>query len=169
MVNRSLIFSLHDDPHGHGRIPEMGRDGARRSPRRCRACAGAAIGEVGERRACWRLIENPAADIARISLRRIAQRFGDEPEMRERLLALPKLPPDVRQMLIQRLSEALGNFVAEKSWVPEGRARQVTRDACERATVAIAAESQSDELPALVEHLRITGQLTTALLLRAVC
>ena len=104
------------------------------------SAVAAAIAEVGDRLACWRLIENPAADVARISLRRIAERFGDEPEMRERLLALPNLPPDVRQMLIQRLSDALGSFVAVKSWVPEGRARQVTRDACERATVAIAAE-----------------------------
>ena len=45
----------------------------------------------------------------------------------------------------------------------------VTRDACDRATVALAAETESDELPALVEHLRVTGQLTTGLLLRGVC
>ena len=53
--------------------------------------------------------------------------------------------------------------------VPEERTLAVTRDACDRATVAIAAESETRELPALVEHLRVTGQLTTALLLRAVC
>jgi uncharacterized protein (DUF2336 family) len=133
------------------------------------SAVAAAVAEVGEYRACWRLIANPSAEIARISLRRIAERFAEEPEMRERLLARPNLPADVRQLLIRRLSDALGDFVTAKSWVPEGRARQVSRDACERATVAIAAESQSDELPALVEHLRITGQLTTALLLRAVC
>jgi uncharacterized protein (DUF2336 family) len=56
-----------------------------------------------------------------------------------------------------------------KSWVPDDRARVLTRDACDRATVALAAESETEELPALVEHLRVTGQLTTALLLRAVC
>src|SRR5579871_1172818 len=129
----------------------------------------AAISEVGDRRACARLIENQAAAIARISLRRLADRFGDEPEMRERLLARPGLPPDVHQLLVQRVSDALGELVTARAWVSEGRARQVTSEACERATVAIAAESQSEELPALVEHLRITGQLTTALLLRAVC
>jgi uncharacterized protein (DUF2336 family) len=56
-----------------------------------------------------------------------------------------------------------------KSWAGEERAMTVTREACDRATVALAAETQSDELPELVEHLRVTGQLTTALLLRAVC
>jgi uncharacterized protein (DUF2336 family) len=129
----------------------------------------AAIAEVGDRLACWRLIDNEGADIARVSLRRIAQRFGDEPEMREHLLSRRRLPPDVHYMMVERVSDALGELVTEKAWVPEQRARELTRDACERATVAIAAESQSDELPALVEHLRITGQLTTALLLRAVC
>lgn len=133
------------------------------------SAVAAAIAEVGERIACWRVIENEGADVARISLRRIAERFGDEPEMREHLLALPRLPADVRQLLVQRLSDALGTFVTAKSWMPEGRARAVTRDACERATVAIAAETETRELPALVEHLRISGQLTTALLLRAVC
>jgi uncharacterized protein (DUF2336 family) len=133
------------------------------------SAVAAAIAEVGDRLACWRLIENQAADIARISLRRIAERFGDEPEMREQLLARRNLPPDAHQMLVQRVSDALGELVTEKAWMTETRARQATREACERATVAIAAESQSDELPALVEHLRITGQLTTALLLRAVC
>jgi len=137
--------------------------------RQVSSAVAAAIAEVGDRLACWRLIENEAADIARISLRRIAERFGDEPEMRERLLARRNLPSDAHQMLVRRVSDALGEFVTEKSWVTETRARQVTREACERATVAIAAESQSDELPALVEHLRISGQLTTALLLRAVC
>jgi uncharacterized protein (DUF2336 family) len=56
-----------------------------------------------------------------------------------------------------------------KSWAGEERAVSITRDACDRATVALAAETETDDLPALVEHLRVTGQLTTALLLRSVC
>ncbi len=129
----------------------------------------AAIAEVGDRQACLRLIHNEGASIARISYRRMAERFGDDAEMREALLQRPSLPPDVRQMLIRRLSSALGELVVHKSWVPEERAWAVTRDACERATVALAAESETEELGALVEHLRVTGQLNTALLLRAVC
>ncbi|MBN8997649.1 MAG: DUF2336 domain-containing protein [Rhizobiales bacterium] len=129
----------------------------------------AAIAEVGELEACRTLIRNGAARVARISLRRMAERFGDAPEMRELMLARRNLPADVRQFLVRRLSEALGELVAVKAWVPEERAKKIARDACDRATVAIAAETESDDLPALVEHLRITGQLTTALLLRAVC
>jgi uncharacterized protein (DUF2336 family) len=129
----------------------------------------AALAEVGDPAACRVLIANQRARVARISLRRMAERFGDDPEMRERMLARAGLPPDVRQLLVRRLSDALNELVVVRSWVPEERARKVTHDACDRATVAIAAETESEDLPALVEHLRITGQLTTALLLRAVC
>jgi uncharacterized protein (DUF2336 family) len=129
----------------------------------------AALAEVGESEACLTLIRNPEAAIARISFRRIAERFGDEPAIREAMLARPDLPADVHQDLIRRLGDALGSMMVVKSWTGEDRALAVTREACERATVALAAETQSDELPELVEHLRVTGQLTTALLLRAVC
>jgi len=129
----------------------------------------AAIAEVGEESACRTLIANPGAAIARISLRRMAERFGDDSVMREQLLAIANLPADIRHMLIRRLGDALGDFVVGRAWVEEDRIRTVARDACERATVSIAAETETRELGALVEHLRITGQLNTALLLRAVC
>jgi uncharacterized protein (DUF2336 family) len=129
----------------------------------------AALAEVGEREACRALVANESARAARISLRRIAERFGDEPAMRELMLSRRGLPSDVRQLLVRRLSDALGELVTARSWVPEARAKKITGDACDRATVALAAETECEDLPALVEHLRITGQLTTALLLRAVC
>ena len=129
----------------------------------------AAIAEVGEREACVALLANPEAAIARISFQRIAERFSEEPEVREALFAREDLSPAVHQLLVRSLGNQLGAMLIEKSWLQEARARTVTREACDRATVAIAAESETEELPALVEHLRVTGQLTTALLLRAVC
>jgi len=136
---------------------------------RLSSAVSAAIAEVGEADACRQLLGNSRADLARVSLRRIAERFGDDPAMRDHLLCRVSLSPDIRLMLIGRLGDALGEFVVDRAWMPEGQARLVTREACERATIALAAESETDELPALVEHLRISGQLTTGLLLRAVC
>jgi uncharacterized protein (DUF2336 family) len=129
----------------------------------------AAIAEVGEMAACRTLLLNVGADIARISLKRIAERFGDDPDLRDIMLGRADLPADIRQMLIRRLSDSLGALVIGKAWVGEGRAATLTREACDRATVSIAAETESEELVPLVEHLRVTGQLTTALLLRALC
>ncbi len=129
----------------------------------------ASIAEVGERDACLALVANIGATIAPISFRRMVERFGEDAEIREAMFARADLTPDVHQMLIRHLGDLLGDMIVTRSWVSEARAKTVTRDACDRATVAIAAETETADLPALVEHLRITGQLTTALLLRAVC
>jgi uncharacterized protein (DUF2336 family) len=129
----------------------------------------AAIAEVGERAACLALIGNANAAIASISFRRMAERFGDDADIRDALLGREDLAPSIRQLLVRTVSERLSAMVVDRAWLPEARARTITREACDRATIAIAAESETEELPALVEHLRVTGQLTTALLLRAVC
>jgi uncharacterized protein (DUF2336 family) len=129
----------------------------------------AAIAELGDREACLTLLANPGAAIARISFRRIAERFGEDFEVRESLLGREDLPADVHQRIIRAVGDQLGALIVRKAWVQETRAKAVTREACDRATVAIAAETETEELSALVEHLRVTGQLTTSLLLRAVC
>jgi len=129
----------------------------------------AALAEIGDIDVCHALVANRGAEVARISFKRIAERFGEEPLMREALFARGDMPPEVHQLLVRHVGDLLGNMVLVRTWVPEARARTVTREACDRATVAIAAETETEELSALVEHLRITGQLTTALLLRAVC
>lgn len=136
---------------------------------RLTSSVAATIAEAGEKQACVALLSNPFASVARLSFRRIAERFGSETDIRERLLAHADLPAEVRQMLIRAVGTALGSLVSAKQWLPEGRARVLTHEACERATITIAAETATEELPALVEHLRATEQLTTALLLRAVC
>jgi uncharacterized protein (DUF2336 family) len=129
----------------------------------------AAIAEVGDQAACAALLANDTAAIARVSLRRIAERFGHDGDMRGVLLARPNLAPEVHQLLVHMVTEALGQLALVKAWMPEASIKAVTRDACDRATIAIAAETETNDLAALVEHLRVTGQLTTALLLRAVC
>jgi uncharacterized protein (DUF2336 family) len=124
---------------------------------------------MGDRDACLTLLGNTGARIARVSFRRIAERFAEDVALRDALLAREDLPPDVHQRIVRAVGDQLSALIVRKAWVPENRAKIVTREACDRATVAIAAETETEELSALVEHLRITGQLTTALLLRAVC
>lgn len=129
----------------------------------------ASVAEVGTAEACLALLANETASIARISFRRMAERFGDDAPVRTALLGRDDLPADVRQLLVRRVSDALAGMHIARAWVSEARLRNLSQEACERATVAIAAESETEELPALVEHLRVTEQLTTALILRAVC
>jgi uncharacterized protein (DUF2336 family) len=126
----------------------------------------AAIAEVGSASACLVLLENPAADLTGAGLARIAQRHGHLPVVRDELLAREDLPTETRQALVSTLADTLARFVTHKEWLPEDRAKFVTREACDRATIAIAAGQTPEQVAALVRHLANTGQLTGSLLLR---
>lgn len=125
----------------------------------------AAIAEVGPAEACLDLIENQDADIAPSSIDRIAERYGHLAAIRESLLGIDSLPVGTRQALIAKLSQTLADFVTARAWLAEDRALRVVAEACEKATVTIAAETL--EVRPLVRHLRETGQLTAGLVLRA--
>jgi uncharacterized protein (DUF2336 family) len=125
----------------------------------------AAIAEVGPAEACLELIENPDADIAPFSLDRIVARFGHLAAIRESLLAFDGLPVGTRQALVAKLSQTLADFVTARAWLAKDRAVRIATEACEKATVALAADTM--EMGPLVRHLRETGQLTAGLVLRA--
>jgi len=56
----------------------------------------------------------------------------------------------------------------DRAWLEEDRARRIAREACEKATVTIAAGSAKAELRPLIRHLCESGQLTAGLVLRFV-
>ena len=127
----------------------------------------AALAEVGSAESCLLLLENHAADVAPLSMDRIGERFGHLAAIREALLTRDDLPAATRQTLVTKLSEALAGFVAGCEWLELGHAQRIAREACEKATVAIAADSSTSEMGPLIRHLRLTGQLTAGLILRA--
>lgn len=127
----------------------------------------AAIAEVGSAESCLEMIENETADIAAFSLSRIATRHGHLSAIREALFACSDLPTAAHQALVAKLSETLASFVSSRAWLDVDRARSVAREACEKATVTLAAETTPDDVAPLIRHLRETGQLTAGLLLRA--
>jgi uncharacterized protein (DUF2336 family) len=131
-----------------------------------RALSGA-IAEVACAAACLVLIENESADLSVSTLSRVAERFGRLSAIREALFSRGDVPADVRQSLIAKLSETLALFVAERDWMSKERAQKAARDACDRATVAIASERGTEDIGAFVRHLVETGQLTGLLMLRA--
>ena len=100
----------------------------------------AAIAEVGSAEACLTLIENAGADLASFSLDRIVARFGHLAAIRESLLAWPDLPAAIRHTLVVKLSETLAGFVVARRWMEEGRAQRIAQEACEKATVILAAD-----------------------------
>lgn len=127
----------------------------------------AAIAEVGEADACLALLENPDADVPLFSVDRIIERFGHLAPIRENLLARDDLSTPMRQALLSKLSQTLAGFVTARQWLESEHAEFAAREACEKATVALAADTSYDEVAALVRHLRQSGQLTAGMLLRA--
>ena len=127
----------------------------------------AAIAEVGTAEACLMLVESGDADLAPLSIDRIVERFGHLAAFRESLLARDDLPAATRLILVAKLSAALAGFVAGREWLDPDRANRIAREACEKATVVIAADTSTSELRPLIRHLRGTGQLTAGLILRA--
>ena len=127
------------------------------------AAVAAALAEVGAREALISLAVNGGADLPEFSMRRMIERFGDDGEMREALLSRPCLPPTLRADLVTATARALSAFVTACEWMSGERAERATREAREKATIMIsadtAARTQNGPL-ALVRHLRKCGQLT---------
>jgi uncharacterized protein (DUF2336 family) len=127
----------------------------------------AAIAEVGSAQACLALLENSDADIAQFSIDRVIERFGHLAAIREPLLTRGDLPMATRQALLSKLSQTLAGFVAGRQWMGPEHAEYAAREACEKATVALAADTPYEEVGSLVAHLRQSGQLTAGMILRA--
>ncbi|NNM73276.1 DUF2336 domain-containing protein [Enterovirga sp. DB1703] len=128
----------------------------------------AALGEIGRRPALVRLARNRGADIGHSTLVRMVERHGDHAPLRETLLARPDLPVDIAQAIAAALARALESFVVGCGWLSPERSGRITREACERTTVALSAQSERDEVGRLVAYLRESQQLTPALMLRAI-
>jgi uncharacterized protein (DUF2336 family) len=131
--------------------------------------AAAAVAEVGDGAEIILLLENDTASISRITLRRMAERFGHLADVRNLLLDRGNLPADARHMLVAHVAAALADSDLVTRTIGPKRIGVMTREAGDEAVVAIAASISQDEIPLLVEHLKTSGRLTPALLIHALC
>ena len=83
------------------------------------------------------------------------------------LLARDELSVSSRQLLLVKLSQSLAEFVTACEWLATERAQRITHEACEKATVVLAADTANGETRPLIRHLRESGQFTAGLILRA--
>ncbi|RUM99453.1 DUF2336 domain-containing protein [Pseudaminobacter arsenicus] len=128
----------------------------------------AAIAETGEPEACIALLANSGAEIASLSFRRMAERHGDIALVREALIGDPRLPSDCRHTLLVKVGEALARSPLVAALIGRNRVERVTRDACIKASLTLIEATNAEEHVALVEHLRLRGDLTTGFLVRTV-
>ncbi|CCV07300.1 conserved hypothetical protein [Mesorhizobium metallidurans STM 2683] len=128
----------------------------------------AAIAEIGEPEACATLLANSGADIASLSFRRMAQRYGHMPLIREALMSDARLPADCRHVLLIKLGETLKGSPLVLALMGPARAERVMRDACVKASVTLIEGTRQEEHAALIEHLRLRGDLTASFLIRTI-
>ena len=128
----------------------------------------AAIAEVACAGACAALLGNSGAEIASISLRRMAERLGHDADVREALIADRRLPSDIRHTLLCKVGEALRESPLVRALMSQARADRMLREACMKASLTLIEHTGAEEHAALVEHLRLRGELTTGFLVRVV-
>lgn len=128
----------------------------------------AAIAEVGAAEACLVLVKNDGAEIAPLSFRRMAERFGDVARLRAVLAADPRLPADCRHLLVVELGLALKGCPLVAGSMGASRADRLLRDACTKASLELADRTVAADFPVLAEHLRERGELTASFIIRAV-
>ena len=127
----------------------------------------AALAEVGCEEALVTLAGNRTAEIPDFSLERMVERHGDSGALREALLERVDLPGGLRQTIAARVSDTLASFVAGCGWLTAERSARLARESTERVAVALAAGGEASDAPAIVEVLRVTGRLTSGVMLRS--
>ncbi|MGV8937012.1 MAG: DUF2336 domain-containing protein [Allorhizobium sp.] len=168
VILRSPVLSDADlvDLAGRGSGCTRGLVASRPGLSRAVAAALAEIGDAGE---VQLLLENDTAVISRFSLKRIAERHGRDHDVRRLLLERADLPADARDLLVHYVTEALSSFSLVQAAIGPRRIENIAREASASATIVIAGSVRPDDLPALVEHLRLNGRLTPAFLMHALC
>ncbi|MDI9849582.1 DUF2336 domain-containing protein [Rhodoblastus sp. 17X3] len=127
-----------------------------------------ALAEVASREALIALAVNEGANLPEFAMRRMIERFGGDPELREALLGRPWIPAAVRAALAAAAARQLADYAVERNWLSPARSERIAKDSRERAAMIIAAgcAAFSEETAALAAYLRISGQLTAGLALR---
>lgn len=129
----------------------------------------AALARVADASVCEALLANPNAAFAARTYHGLSERFSTLAPIRDALLARGDLPATIRQRVVVSTGSALARMPLFLNLVGAGRAEATVSRACERATIELAADAASAEAADLVDHLRESGQLTSAFLARLVC
>ncbi len=119
--------------------------------------------------ACMGVLSNPVAELSGENLHCVAERFGNDTQLRTVLLEHPDLLAKTRLTLINKLGESLTSFVLSRGWVSENKIKNVVAESCDRAIIQYAAEVNDADVINIVRSIVEQGRMTASFLLRAVC
>lgn len=115
------------------------------------------------------LLENPTVKLSPSLKHDLALRLQDDAELRGALLSDHDILPNTRHLLVSSVSSALLAFNNRQGWMDADRLRIAALDASGKAAVEIAGSTPFGDMIHYAGHLRKAGQLTPALLVRAIC
>lgn len=133
------------------------------------AAVAAAVAEIGQVEEIAMLLNNDGAHLTPNVLVRLANRLGHTPQLREILLDRDQLPAAARQILIEKVGEALSSFGLVRASIEPRRIERIRREACDSAIINVLSEAGENDIAKIAEHLRIEGRLTTAFLVHSLC
>jgi len=119
--------------------------------------------------ACLALFDNAAIALDDGDYRILYGRFGNAPDMSERLLACPDLPPEIRIAQAKRASNRMHQLMAERGWIAANDAAELVADAEETAVLRVLIEANDAELARVVPFMAGKAMLTPSIIVRAAC
>jgi uncharacterized protein (DUF2336 family) len=115
------------------------------------------------------LLDNPACRPRPSDYRRMYERFVDEPDIVERLLERPDLPPELRILHARQAAARVESLLATRGWMAPGDAEAFLAEAEEAAILRILETSEPRHLDRLMAFLSTKDMLHASLILRAAC
>lgn len=127
------------------------------------------IAEHGPQEVCLAMILNIGAHISTDAFNQIAERHGDNNDIRSCLLAREDVPMTARIMLIEKYALSLLPKAKEEAEHETNKRLSEMQEACDKATITFAAQVNEQELSEIVDALIESARLNTGFLLRAIC
>jgi uncharacterized protein (DUF2336 family) len=113
------------------------------------------------------LFDNKAVQLESDDYQTLYTRFGQAPEIVERLLARSDLPLDIRITQAKRTGSRMRQLMAEKGWVAANDATEFVADAEEAAILRILIDAEPIERARATSFLAAKNMLTPALIVRS--
>lgn len=118
---------------------------------------------------CLAMLLNIGARISADAFDQIAERHGDNSDVRSCLLARGDVPMTARIMLIEKYALSLMPKAKEEAQHETNKRLCDMQEACDKATITFAAQVSEQEISEIVDALIGSARLNTGFLLRAIC
>jgi uncharacterized protein (DUF2336 family) len=113
------------------------------------------------------LFDNAAVQFEPADYQILYNRFGQAPEIVERLLTRSDLPLDIRITQAKRTASRMRQLMAEKGWIAANDATELVADAEETAILRILIDAEPIERAQATSYLAAKNMLTPALIVRS--